>query len=168
MDDSILQSPSLVNHNVQRYVELSNSLRRKKTRNNEGQDVLTLKKEFDDLKATNVQLQSTVIELEDYADVLFDQIELNITQINELQRYTRRENIEIVGIPETVSQNDLEQTVIGILASINVKVNSYNIASCHRLKLNEGPVADPGWGFEDLSLVNNYHLTSIIFSVVSK
>ena len=29
-------------------------------------------------------------------------------------------------------------------------------------------VADPGYGFGDLSLVNNFHLTSIIFSVVSK
>ena len=70
-------------------MELSNSLRRKndqKTRNNEGQDVLTLKKGFDDLKATNVQLQSTVIELEDYADVLFDQNELNITIILGLKK----------------------------------------------------------------------------------
>ena len=35
------------------------------------------------------------------------------------------------GIPETVFQSDLDQTVLGILASINIKVNSYNIASCH-------------------------------------
>ena len=112
MDDSILQSPSLVNLSLRRKND-------EKTRNNEEQDVLTLhslKKEFD------VQLQPAVIEFEDYADVLFDQIELNITKINELQRYTRRENIEIVGIPETVSQNDLEQTVIGILASIKVEL----------------------------------------------
>ena len=40
--------------------------------------------------------------------------------------------------PETVLQSDLEQTVLGILASINIKVNSYNIASCHRLKRNKG------------------------------
>ena len=28
--------------------------------------------------------------------------------------------------------------------------------------------AEPGLGFGDLSLVNNFHLTQIIFSVVSK
>ena len=84
------------------------------------------------MKEKDEHLQSTVTELEDYVDVLFEQIDLNLTQIIELQRYTRRENIEIVGIPETVLQSDLEQTVLGILASINIKVNSYNIASCKK------------------------------------
>ena len=106
--------------------------------NNDDDDLtlLSLKKDIDDLKEKNEHLQSTVTELEDNVDVLFDQIDLNLTQIIELQGYTRLENIEIVGIPETVLQSDLEQTVLGILSSINIKVNSYNIASCHRLKRN--------------------------------
>ena len=53
--------------------------------------LLSLKKDIDDLKEKNEHLQSTVTELEDYVDVLFDQIVLNLTQIIELQRYTRRE-----------------------------------------------------------------------------
>ena len=54
--------------------------------------LLSLKKDIDDLKGKNEHLQSTVTELEDYVDVLFDQIVvLKLTQIIELQRYTRRE-----------------------------------------------------------------------------
>ena len=133
MDGSIFRSSSLVNPSLNRYVELSNSVSVRTDQrliNNDDDDLtlLSLKKDIDDLKEKNEHLQSTVTELEDYVDVLFDQIDLNLTYIIELQRYTRRENIELVGFPESVLQSDPEQTVLGILASINIKINSYNIA----------------------------------------
>ena len=43
----------------------------------------------------------------------------------------------------------------------------YMWKQCH-VVVRGVPVADPGWGFGDVSLVNKFHLTSIIFSVVSK
>ena len=55
-----------------------------------------------------------------------------------LQQYSRRENIEIIGIPDSVQQNNLEKTVIGILQRIGVKISSYHISACHRLQKKRG------------------------------
>ena len=94
MDGSIFLSPLLVNPGLHRYVELSNSMSVRTDQrliNNDDDDLtlLSLKKDIDDLKEKNEHLQSTVTELEDYVDVLFDQIDLNLSQVIELQRYTR-------------------------------------------------------------------------------
>ena len=48
--------------------------------------------------------------------------------------YNRRENIEIIGIPNTVSDSELEDKVISILNSIGCDVTSYDIVACHRLR----------------------------------
>ena len=40
----------------------------------------------------------------------------------------------VVCVPDSILQKDLEPIVIKILASIDVKVDSYMIAACHRLK----------------------------------
>lgn len=58
------------------------------------------------------------------------------TKIGTLEQYSMKENIEIIGIPETVRHSELEQTVIKVLASINVNVTSSDIAVCHRLPKN--------------------------------
>ena len=55
-------------------------------------------------------------------------------EIANLQAYSRRENIEIFGVPDNINQRDLEPTVVDILNSIGVNISSYDIAGCHRLK----------------------------------
>ena len=54
-----------------------------------------------------------------------------------MNQYSRRENLEIVGIPDSVTQKDLEGRVIQIFDAIGVPVVSYNIAACHRLNKNK-------------------------------
>ena len=50
-------------------------------------------------------------------------------------QYSRRESIEISGIPLTVADKDLENKSLEILQSIGVaKINPLNIHACHRLK----------------------------------
>ena len=58
-----------------------------------------------------------------------------------LEQYGRRNNVEFAGIPETVSDEALENKMIELLSEINVKVNNDDIEACHRLgKLNNiGP-----------------------------
>ena len=46
---------------------------------------------------------------------------------NLLEQYGRRNNLEITGIPDNVSHSDLENKVVGILNSIDVKVTSADI-----------------------------------------
>ena len=57
------------------------------------------------------------------------------TDINLLNQYSRRENIEIAGIPQNIKNEDLERYVIDTLRNIGVSgLSSYEITACHRLK----------------------------------
>ena len=50
------------------------------------------------------------------------------------EQYSRRECLEISGIPESISDNALEDKIPGVLRGIDVKVDTENIESYHRLK----------------------------------
>ena len=58
-------------------------------------------------------------------------------RINKFEQYTRRENLEISGIPDNINQDQLENTVLRILESIGVQTDSYHISACHRLSRNK-------------------------------
>ena len=58
-------------------------------------------------------------------------------RINKFEQYTRRENLEIIGIPDSINQDQLENTVLRILESIGVHTDSYHISACHRLAKNK-------------------------------
>ena len=51
-------------------------------------------------------------------------------------QYNRRNNIEIAGIPSTISNEQLEDKVCEVLNSIDVSVGPADIEACHRLPLN--------------------------------
>ena len=50
------------------------------------------------------------------------------------EQYSRRECLEISGIPESVSDNALEDKIQGVLRGIDVEVDTENIELCHHLK----------------------------------
>ena len=58
----------------------------------------------------------------------------------ELEQYSRRESLVITGIPDTVSQRELEGVVINILKTIGVYIQSYDISACHRLFKKKGDI----------------------------
>ena len=49
------------------------------------------------------------------------------------EQYSRRDSLEIVGIKENVTNNNLEKNLCGVLADIGVNVNERDIQACHRL-----------------------------------
>ena len=51
-----------------------------------------------------------------------------------VDQYSRRQNIEIVGIPTFIRQKKLEKHVVEILNKMGVEISSYDIVSCHRVK----------------------------------
>ena len=58
----------------------------------------------------------------------------NITiSVESNNQYVRRNNLEISGIPNSVSDEDLESKVIEILSKINIKLQKKEIEACHRL-----------------------------------
>ena len=48
-------------------------------------------------------------------------------------QYTRRNNIELSGICESIDDEELEESVVGILNKIGVKCSANDIEACHRL-----------------------------------
>ena len=48
-------------------------------------------------------------------------------------QYSRRENIELQNVPESVEQKDLESFVLDVFKSIDVEVSSYDLVAVHRI-----------------------------------
>ena len=62
-----------------------------------------------------------------------DALIINEIKINNADQYSRRNNIVIQGIPQSVKYKDVEDKVINVLDKVNVKVTKNAIESCHRL-----------------------------------
>ena len=80
-------------------------------------------------RTQKANLQSLLKENEELRDKIY-WLENDVASLNQ---YSRRENIEIAGIPEKVNQKTLEKHIIDVLKSINVNVTSYNLVAVHRL-----------------------------------
>ena len=53
------------------------------------------------------------------------------------EQYSRRECLEISGIPDSIGQDELEDTIRYILSEIDVEVPAKRIEACHRIKANK-------------------------------
>ena len=73
------------------------------------------------VRNVNQNLQNRIINLE--------------KQQSKSEQYNRRNNVEISGISNEVSDQNLEETVIGICKDSGIDVNSLDIEGCHRLSL---------------------------------
>ena len=90
-------------------------------------EINSLRKENKSLKT---ELSSIRSSLKSQEEIIYN---LEKDLINH-QQYSRRNNIEIVGIPEEVTQEQLENKVIEIAKCANIKINNNDIEACHRLK----------------------------------
>ena len=80
------------------------------------------------------RVKSLVSELEFTIDDQFDNIYVLEKQLNRLDQYGRRENIELVGIPNEVTDKELESEVLKILRVIGLShLQHFNIIACHRI-----------------------------------
>ena len=94
------------------------------------QENATLKAENSNLKKRLDDQHAKIVELQKQSRAM--QIEYE-SDINRLDQYSRRSNIEIAGIPDSVDEKDLEEKVLEILKEIDVKVASDEVEACHRL-----------------------------------
>ena len=82
---------------------------------------------IDALKEENLKLQNKVKKLEDQL-LMLDQ------RSNNLDQYNRRNNLEIQGIPDNVTDDDeIEGKVIEIFSCLGIEVEGADIEDCHRL-----------------------------------
>ena len=89
------------------------------------------------------QLLQRVQTLEQENCKLKNDLRQNQRNIEELDQYIRRENIELHNIPDSYDQQVLERFVINLGESIGVHFSSYEIAACHRLRKREGDKTAP-------------------------
>ena len=80
---------------------------------------------IDALKEENLKLQNKVKKLEEQL--------LEIDQKNNhLDQYSRRNNLEIQGIPANITDDKLEGKVIDIFSCLGIEVKGSDIEDCHR------------------------------------
>ena len=96
----------------------------------------TLEKTINDLNvltSNNKVLKKQIEELTENRAEIHEEIYYLENQMNDLNKYMRRNNIEIQNIPETILQKDLEEYVIKVLQSIGVTIDSSGLVAVHRL-----------------------------------
>ena len=92
------------------------------------------KEEINNLKAVIIkQLQDKNVILRDRCSKLVQKLVEFECSTNNIKQYGRRNNIIISGIPDSVDNNQLEDSVTEILTDINVNVESNDIEACHRI-----------------------------------
>ena len=80
------------------------------------------------------RLQEDNLKLKEGVSCLEHEVVKLEIQNNSLQQYkSRRGNLEIDGVPTSISDDKLEKTVFGILNSINVNLDSSDVETCHRI-----------------------------------
>ena len=55
------------------------------------------------------------------------------TKNNSLEQHERRNNLEVGGIPTSMSSNELQKNVVGILNSINLDLDNFDVETCHKI-----------------------------------
>ena len=81
---------------------------------------------IDTVKEKNLKLQNKVKKLEEQ---LLETDQKN----NNLDQYSRRNNLEIQGIPSNIIDDELEGKVIDKFSCLSIEVKGSDIKGCHRL-----------------------------------
>ena len=55
------------------------------------------------------------------------------SSINHIEQYGRRNNLVISGIPDDISDSDLEDTVTDLMKDVDVNIQRNDIEACHRI-----------------------------------
>ena len=100
----------------------------------------TIDPKFDELKKENEVLKSKVAIAEkaslnlstNYQNINDKLIEME-RNMHRLEQYSRRECIEIAGIPSSITNNLLEEHVLLIFEKFDVVLEAMDIVACHRL-----------------------------------
>ena len=85
---------------------------------------VTLIESLSKLKKQNKLYLNEIEELKDQIEETWEYTEALERDLTNLCQYNRRESIEIVGIPESIPNHALEETVVGIL---RLECKGYNI-----------------------------------------
>ena len=106
--------------------ELKSSLRRLES------ELLATKVVLNDVKNTNKELRIELDAAKRKISQQRDEIDEQYHGLDDLEQYSRKNSLEIVGIPESIREN--ESAVLKIANALNVQVKPEDIDICHRVK----------------------------------
>ena len=87
-----------------------------------------------EMKKELKKLRSRLRDAENDIDDQYENLTFLEKQLSKLDQYGRRENIEIVGIPANISDQELESVTLEILREIGLyHLNHFHIVGCHRI-----------------------------------
>ena len=104
------------------------------TEANLGSQIAKLTTEFKDLLAHSKQLEADLAIARNVNSQLVESVVATERQCWENAQYSRRDTLEVVGIPMSVRDNILEQKIYDVFQEIGVDVCDRDIQGCHRLK----------------------------------
>ena len=120
------------------------------------------KEEINNLKAVIIKrLQDKNVILRDRCSKLEQKLVEFEYSTNNLKQYGRRNNIIISGIPDSVDNNQLEDSVTEILTDINVNVESNDIEACHRIGKKDSRI---GSTKTIIRFVNKKHTKQVLYN----
>ena len=90
-----------------------------------------------DLKNKCTKLESDLELSRNINNRLVEQVTRLERKCLENEQYSRRECIQISGIPQSIEQIDLARTVLNVFDKIDALVDPQNIEACHRLKSDD-------------------------------
>ena len=97
-----------------------------------GNSLGSIKAELLELKTKFTKMESDLTISRNVNVKLMERLVVTERWANE--QYSRRECLEISGIPESVSDDALADKIQGVLRAIDAEVDTENVESCHRLK----------------------------------
>ena len=94
----------------------------------------------DQMNESVMSIKDTIIDaLKENNSQLPNKVELlkkKLTEVemsrNKLEQYTRRNNIEIQGIPPQIPDKKLEEKVIEVFDAMNIAITKNDVEDCHR------------------------------------
>ena len=106
--------------------ELKSSLRRLES------ELLATKTVLSNVQTTNKELRIELDAAKRKISLQRDEIDELYDGLDDLEQYSRKNSLEIVGIPESIREN--EGAVLKIANALNVQVKPEDIDICHRVK----------------------------------
>ena len=102
-----------------------------------GSQISDQSKEIKDTLTHLKMLEADIAVVKTVNDRLVKRIVKTERQCWENAQYSRRDTLEIVGVPDSIDNGVLEEAVRGIFKKIGVEVNKRDVQACHRLKQKE-------------------------------
>ena len=104
-----------------------------KTQKQSNNKIKALAEEIKEIHCSFKKLESEFIVVKKVNDALVKQLSSVEGQCWRNAQYSRREFVEVVGIPSLVEHDQLEPTVCRILNHIDLNISGDKIEACHRL-----------------------------------